>query len=290
MQLTWLIAKPGTLPPLALHSPSEYDAVHYSVVAARNSNTGRLPRGLLPFSVFMETSSNLPPGLPKPGLGSTLRFSQPLSAFLRLHPPGLVSCRSRSWGLPFRAFPYALAEFPFGISYPHAVFSCCTARCRCANTTRNLELRGRFTQRTAHRRCFMPRLQGFTHLRSPLPSTGGLDRMGPDALLGFLHSRVLTKRYGASGFPERSSHGLTKPGLHAHLGRLPSESRPNRRRAFSLEIALPSCDLLPHRLPVYFVRALALDYRFSSTPDPRYRDPTGTIRASDAPTTGAHTG
>jgi len=31
------------------------------------------------------------------------RFSRPLGAFIRPEPAGLVSCRIRSWGLPFRA-------------------------------------------------------------------------------------------------------------------------------------------------------------------------------------------
>lgn len=70
----------------------------------------------------------------------------------------------------------------------------------CVNKARILELRGRLSRHTAHRRCFMPRLQGFTHLRSPLPSTDGLDRMGSDALLGFFHSRVFTQPRDASGF------------------------------------------------------------------------------------------
>lgn len=99
------------------------------LLPARNSNTDRLPKGLRPFSVFMETRSNLAPGFPQPGLGNALRFSQPLDAFLRVRPPGLVSCRYRSWGLPYRAFPYAIAEFPFGDSFPLAVYSSCTARC-----------------------------------------------------------------------------------------------------------------------------------------------------------------
>jgi hypothetical protein len=163
-------------------------------VGCSRQHIHRLPRGLHPHSVFTETCSNLTPGFPQPGLGSTLRFSQPLSALLRMLPPGLISCRSRSWGLPFRAFPYAIAWLPLESSYPPAVFSPCTARYRCAKTA----LSSRVTkpiklQRTAYRRCIMPRLQGLTHLRSPLPSTGGLDRMGPDALLGFFHYRVSTK-------------------------------------------------------------------------------------------------
>jgi hypothetical protein len=43
------------------------------------------------------------PGLPHP-TASAFRFSQPLDAFIRPMPAGLVSCRIRSWGSPFRAF------------------------------------------------------------------------------------------------------------------------------------------------------------------------------------------
>lgn len=130
LRLTWLIAKPGVFPPLVLHSPSESYADCYSIAIAPDNDIDRLPRGLRPYSVFTATSSNLTPGFPQPGLGSTLRFSQPLSALLHLMPPGLVSCRYRSWGLPFRAFPYAIASSPLGNPCPHAVCATITARCR----------------------------------------------------------------------------------------------------------------------------------------------------------------
>jgi hypothetical protein len=52
---------------------------------------------------------------------STLRVSHPLSALLPAWPSGLVSCRWRPWGFPFRAFPSQGAVPPLGGRCPHDV-------------------------------------------------------------------------------------------------------------------------------------------------------------------------
>jgi len=162
------------------------------MLSAPDRDTDRLPRGLAPLQRFRVSASNLTPGFPQPGFCSALRFSQPLSASLRPIPPGLVSCRFRSWGSPFRALPYASAASTLIETFPLAVSSIGTARCLYAIQTRAQETRTLSRKRTALRRCTWLRLQGFGHLRSPLPSTGGLDRLGTDALLGFFHFRVFT--------------------------------------------------------------------------------------------------
>jgi len=46
------------------------------------------------------------------------RFSQPPGAFIRLEPAGLVPCRIRSWGPPFRAFFLPRSRTPFPAPLP----------------------------------------------------------------------------------------------------------------------------------------------------------------------------
>jgi hypothetical protein len=48
--------------------------------------------------------STLIPGVCLAPVRSAFRVSRPLDGFLPLHPSGLVSCRSRSWGSPLQSF------------------------------------------------------------------------------------------------------------------------------------------------------------------------------------------
>jgi hypothetical protein len=67
----------------------------------------RLPRGSRPFSASI-------PGQRRSWRAShgptacVSRFSQPHDAFIRPEHPSLISCQSRSWGLPFRALSLAM--------------------------------------------------------------------------------------------------------------------------------------------------------------------------------------
>jgi hypothetical protein len=61
-------------------------------------------RGLFPFNVFPAVGSHIPPTRTYPcRLRFALRVSHPLDALLPPRPAGLISFRSRPWGLPFEA-------------------------------------------------------------------------------------------------------------------------------------------------------------------------------------------
>jgi hypothetical protein len=71
------------------------------------------PLRFLPLQRLPTQSSGIWAGLPHP-TASASRFSQPLDAFIRPELAGLISCRIRSWGSPYRAFfltvqPYAVS-------------------------------------------------------------------------------------------------------------------------------------------------------------------------------------
>jgi len=65
--------------------------------------------------------SPLPPGLPRP-VRSPFRVSHPPRGFLLSLPPGLLSCRSRSWGSPFRVLLLRSDPLPFQTTLPSCRF------------------------------------------------------------------------------------------------------------------------------------------------------------------------
>jgi hypothetical protein len=71
-----------------------------------------------PLQRFLAWDSGLKwPGLPRP-TACAFRFSQPLGAFIRPIPPGLVSCQIRSWGLPSKAFLLPRSRAPSPMPLP----------------------------------------------------------------------------------------------------------------------------------------------------------------------------
>jgi hypothetical protein len=68
--------------------------------------TARASRGFVPFSVSRPRGATYPGEIPTHRLRCALRVSHPPDALLPPRPAGLISSRSRSWGLPFGAlFP-----------------------------------------------------------------------------------------------------------------------------------------------------------------------------------------
>jgi hypothetical protein len=138
------------------------------------------------------------PGLPRPTAFAS-RFSQPLDAFIRSTSAGLVSCRIRSWGSPFRAFSSRAAWSPSPVLVPS---------CRSITPPNLSELRRRRERRSAAPPPFpmwkgpwnAPRLQGFAPHESPPLQADGLDRHERVALLGFPPSRVFPLGEMASVF------------------------------------------------------------------------------------------
>jgi len=66
---------------------------------------GCLSCGFFPFSVFPTSGSHIPRRIPTLRLRCLLSVSHALKAFIRPMSAGLVSCRSRPWGFPFKASP-----------------------------------------------------------------------------------------------------------------------------------------------------------------------------------------
>jgi hypothetical protein len=61
------------------------------------------------------------PGLPHPTACAS-RFSQPLDAFIRPEPGGLVSCRIRSWGCALQSFPPPVQPYAVSGALPLLTF------------------------------------------------------------------------------------------------------------------------------------------------------------------------
>jgi hypothetical protein len=147
------------------------------------------------------------------------RFSQPLDAFIRPTLAGLVSCRIRSWGSPFRAF---LLLCSLGtVSGARALLP--------FNTPPNLpesqprrERRGAAPQPSLilERPWNAPRLQGFAPHKSPPRQTGCLDRHARVALLGFLPFRAFPPGQNGHGLHRASPHEVAPPGDESTFGPL----------------------------------------------------------------------
>jgi hypothetical protein len=102
------------------------------------------------------------PGFPVPAR-CVFRFSRPLDALLRPPPAGLISCRSRSWGSPFRAL--LLAAQPYAVSGAAPLLSLLPSRPRPPPRS------PRGAQSSVARPVTAPRLQGLVPRGSPVPHT-----------------------------------------------------------------------------------------------------------------------
>jgi hypothetical protein len=117
-------------PPLAFRSSPEFwrSAAVAFVALARTSGNYH-PCGSFPLRRFPSGGQLLTPQrLPAFGLRCLLSVSHALKAFFRPPPPGLISCRSRPWGLPFRVFRRSRSVLLFRASCPLVVsslFLCC---------------------------------------------------------------------------------------------------------------------------------------------------------------------
>jgi hypothetical protein len=95
-----------------LRAPSR--RASFAILPDRTGSHGSSHEVLRPFDVFPHAAAAWWSGLPRP-TACALRFSQPLGAFIRPVPVGLVSCRIRPWGralqsLPPPAEPCALSD------------------------------------------------------------------------------------------------------------------------------------------------------------------------------------
>lgn len=99
----------------------------------RRSSSREVP---CPYSVFQLQTAVLWPHyrVPPP---CAFRFSQPPDALVRPEPAGLVSCRLRSWGSPFRALFLPCRRIPS----PDPLPSCCwvPGASECAREHRQLQ-------------------------------------------------------------------------------------------------------------------------------------------------------
>jgi len=94
----------SSYPLLAFRPPPEFCPSRSRPSERRSSLLkGCLPCGFFPFDVFPMVGSHVPPRSTSPGLSCLLSVSHALEALLRPPSAGLVSCRSRPWGSPFRA-------------------------------------------------------------------------------------------------------------------------------------------------------------------------------------------
>jgi len=110
-------------PLLAFRSSPES---HHSVAVAAGTfirpYTQQLPPvRSLPLRRLSNSGQPLTPGLTNPGLRCLLSVSHALKASIRPLSPGLISCRSRPWGSPFRADFHSPSGTLFRAPYPHAV-------------------------------------------------------------------------------------------------------------------------------------------------------------------------
>jgi len=119
-------------------------------------------------------------------LRSASRVSHPPGGLLRPDLPGLFHPGGACGVFPFRAFPSRGAVSPLGARCPPDVASSGMPRdTEHGVVARQAMARTRSTPRRIAE-AGKSRLQGFAPLESPLPSSGGLGRSRPDALLGFL--------------------------------------------------------------------------------------------------------
>jgi hypothetical protein len=129
------------------------------------------------------------PGLPRPTACAS-RFSQPLDAFIRPTPAGLVSCQIRSWGLPFRALLLPRSRTPSPAPMPSCRWKRPTTLPGSQPPSRAPKCRARNRPPWWEGPRSAPRLQGFAPRESPPHPAGGLGRQQRVALLGFHLSRV----------------------------------------------------------------------------------------------------
>jgi len=130
-----------------------------------------------------------------PGLSAcAFRFSQPLDAFIRPKPAGLVSCRSRSWGSPFRALFLSSRRKLSPTPLPSCRLDGLTWSKRCLPTPSQ---RLGFAPAMANSLMALastPRLQGLAPLQESVTtgrrfrSAGARSSLGPSPLQG-AHSR-----------------------------------------------------------------------------------------------------
>jgi hypothetical protein len=76
------------------------------------------PLRFLPLQRFPVQGSGMSWLSPQNSTACAFRFSQPLGAFIRPEPAGLVSCRIRSWGLPSRALFLSRSRTLFPAPFP----------------------------------------------------------------------------------------------------------------------------------------------------------------------------
>jgi hypothetical protein len=168
------------------------------------------------------------PGLPHPASACVFGFSQPLDAFIRPVPAGLVSCRIRSWGFPSEPCSSRAAVRRLRRRCPLALVLLrpCVPILGCKHP-----------QRSAHA-ASSPGLQGLAPPASPPSPTGGLDQPKTRSSLGLLPSRVfsLTGSTGpSSSLPSRAfrrqrpktmpcaaPQGLASGEVGSSLARLPT--------------------------------------------------------------------
>jgi hypothetical protein len=213
---------------MVFHSPTESSAVCYSVALHSRCKHRPPTMSFAPLQRFPRHSQLLNPRFSTAWVRCALRFSQPLSALFQLRPPGLFSCRSRSWGCTLQGLALRTSRFASQLLLPSCRFFTLPKAAFLRPMKQALETLPRIHDRTHYNRNNMPRLQGFSQVRSPFPSTGGLDRSGTDALLGFYHSRVLLHiavSLVSQPLLPRAYHDRTSSSPAEH----PSESRPTTR-------------------------------------------------------------
>jgi hypothetical protein len=115
---------------------------------------------------------------------SAFRFSRPLGVFVRPGPTGLVSCRIRSWGSPFRAFSSRAAVRRLRRRCP-LVVGMTLRRARATVGRSDTEVPPRIRRRPIWTwRRDAPRLQGFAPHESPPLRLGCLGRSAARGSLG----------------------------------------------------------------------------------------------------------
>jgi hypothetical protein len=118
---TWTLEIPSWTSPPLQRQTKDRAVVHLTRQAERIQVDTSL-EVCFPYSVFPERGSGMCGRACYDPTACVFRFSQPLDAFIRLEPAGLVSCRCRSWGCTLQSItPPAQQHTVSSIAYPQAV-------------------------------------------------------------------------------------------------------------------------------------------------------------------------
>jgi hypothetical protein len=170
----------------------------------------------LPLQRLPAQGSGILTGLPKPA-ACACRFSQPLGAFIRPEPGGLVSCRIRSWGCTLQSF--APPVQPYAVSGAFALLSFALPRYAAPPTTETdrslLLLSAQSTASSTEAENATPRTErtrsktppsGSCSTRESATLAGGLDRRNARSSPGLCTLQGLRPRWLGTASPRLPSH------------------------------------------------------------------------------------